>query len=332
MDNSIDVVIAWVDGSDPNWREVKNAHDPYFKGDSRDIRFRDWDNLQYVFRGIEKFMPWVRKVHFVTWGHLPKWLNTGCKKLNIVNHTDYIPKIYLPTFSSHPIEMNFHRIKGLAEQFIYANDDMFFLKEMEPDMFFKEGLPCDSLVETALQFHKGGIDHIIGNNLEIINEHFEKRDCRRNHSRKWFSRCYGKQLFRNLYMYPFKDFTGFMDHHLPISLKKSTYIKVWEMESEKLNSTCLHKIRSVEDVNCWLFRYWQLVSGSFYPRTTNIGRFFSIGRDDIEIERAIKNQTVKMVCLSDDNENMDFEKEKDFIKDCFQTILPEKSSFEKMET
>ena len=142
MDNSIDVVIAWVDGSDPNWREVKNAHDPYFKGDSRDIRFRDWDNLQYVFRGIEKFMPWVRKVHFVTWGHLPKWLNTGCKKLNIVNHTDYIPKIYLPTFSSHPIEMNFHRIKGLAEQFIYANDDMFFLKEMEPDMFFKEGLPC----------------------------------------------------------------------------------------------------------------------------------------------------------------------------------------------
>ena len=70
-------------------------------------------------------------------------------------------------------------------------------------------------------------------------------------------------------MDPFKDFTGFMDPHLPISLKKSTYIKVWEMESEKLNSTCLHKIRSVEDVNCWLFRYWQLVSGSFYPRTTN---------------------------------------------------------------
>lgn len=329
MNYDIDVVIAWVDGNDPKWRAVKNKYDPYYNGDNRDIRFRDWDNLQYIFRGIEKFIPWVRKVHFVTWGHLPEWLNTNCEKLNIVKHQDFIPSKYLPTFSSHPIEMNFHRIEGLSEHFIYANDDMFFLDKMDPEMFFKEGLPCDSLIESALQFHKGGIDHIIANNLEIINEHYIKQECRKNYKGKWFSHRYGKQAFRNLYMYPFKSFTGFMDPHLPLSLTKSTYQRIWELEEEKLNSTCLHKIRSVEDVNCWLVRYWQLVSGSFCPRTTKIGRFFSIGKDDKEIENAIIHQTVKMICLSDDKEDTNFEEEKKFIKKCFHSILPEKSSFEK---
>ena len=60
--------------------------------DDRDIRYRDWDNLQFWFRGVEKFAPWVNKIHFVTYGHLPKWLNVNNKKLNIVNHKDFMPE------------------------------------------------------------------------------------------------------------------------------------------------------------------------------------------------------------------------------------------------
>lgn len=133
----IDFVIIWVDGNDPAWRAVKNQYVPRPVGeDDQEVRYRDWDNLQYWFRSVEKYTPWVRKIHFVTWGHLPKWLNVNHPKLHIVNHKDYIPEKYLPTFNSHTIEMNLHRIEGLAEQFVYFNDDMFLLKPVYMEDFF----------------------------------------------------------------------------------------------------------------------------------------------------------------------------------------------------
>ena len=36
--------------------------------DDRKERYRDWDLLRYWFRGVERFAPWVRRIHFVTWG------------------------------------------------------------------------------------------------------------------------------------------------------------------------------------------------------------------------------------------------------------------------
>ena len=116
----IDFVITWVDDSDLEWREEKAK----FSGeDTRESKYRDWGLLKYWFRGVEKFAPWVNRVHFVTYGHIPEWLNTECPKLNIVKHDDFIPKEYLPTFSSHTIELNLHRIPGLMEHFSYFNDD-----------------------------------------------------------------------------------------------------------------------------------------------------------------------------------------------------------------
>ena len=108
MNGNIDIVIPWVDSSDPNWRKEKMNYDTddSLTTDNREIRYRDWGNLKYIFRGIEKYAPWVRKVHFITYGHLPKWLNVDNTRINIVKHSDYIPAEYLPTFSSHVIELN----------------------------------------------------------------------------------------------------------------------------------------------------------------------------------------------------------------------------------
>ena len=98
--NSIDFIMTWVDGNDPAWRsERKQFADA--SGLSSDARFRDWNLLRYWFRAVEKYAPWVRKIHFVTWGHLPAWLDTGNPKLHIVKHADFIPSEYLPTFNSH---------------------------------------------------------------------------------------------------------------------------------------------------------------------------------------------------------------------------------------
>ena len=114
------------------------------------VRYREWDTLRYWFRAVEKYAPWVNQVYFVTCGHVPKWLNMDAPKLHFVRHQDYIPEQYLPTFSSHPIELNLHRIEGLSEHFVYFNDDFYLTAPVQETDFFVNGLPCDSLEETPL--------------------------------------------------------------------------------------------------------------------------------------------------------------------------------------
>ena len=96
MGYPIDIVIPWVDGSDPAWRAERAKYDPSATSDNSEERFRDWDTFRYWFRCIEKNAPWVRTIHFVTWGHLPGWLDPSHPKLHIVNHRDFIPEEYLP--------------------------------------------------------------------------------------------------------------------------------------------------------------------------------------------------------------------------------------------
>lgn len=330
MDRDIDIVIPWVDGSDPAWNEEKNSVLFNGQGDQRINRYRDWENLQYWFRGVEKFLPWVRKIHFVTWGHLPEWLNTEHPKLNIVKHTDYIPHEYLPTFSVNPIEMNFHRIEGLSEKFIYANDDTFFIKPLDSTFFFENGLPVDCAIQNVLQFNRwDGISQMVANDLTCLNNNFNKRQVIYSNPGKWFNLKYKKGLFMNLYTLAFTHFTGFVDPHLPNAFLKSTYVDLWEKCEERLIITCKNKARTNEDINQWLIRYWQFASGSFIPGKPDRGAFFVIGKDDKTIEKTIKNQSTPMVCLSDDDVGVDFEKERDFIIDCLDAILPDKCSFEK---
>ena len=136
VNDKIDFVILWVDGNDEKWLKQKNEY-LGIKGDSNVNRFRDCQNLQYLFRGIEKHAPWVNKIFFITWGHLPKWLDVNNKKLEIVKHEEFIPKEYLPTFNSNVIEMNLFRIKNLSSKFVIFNDDLFILKNLKPEDFFE---------------------------------------------------------------------------------------------------------------------------------------------------------------------------------------------------
>ena len=139
----IDFVIPWVDGSDPAWQEERRKYKTDSSADSGASRYRDMGILKYWFRAVEAYAPWVNQIHFITWGHLPEWLNTDHPKLHVVNHKDYIPEEYLPTFSTNPIELNIHRISGLSEYFVYFNDDTLLNGPVTPEFFFRKGLPCD---------------------------------------------------------------------------------------------------------------------------------------------------------------------------------------------
>ena len=105
-DEKVDFVILWVDGNDPEWQASKAKYTADKGQDASANRYREWENLKYWFRGVEKFAPWVNNVYFVTCGHYPEWLNLEHPKLRFVRHEDFIPKECLPTFSSRPIDMN----------------------------------------------------------------------------------------------------------------------------------------------------------------------------------------------------------------------------------
>lgn len=70
---AIDFVVPWVDGSDPSWQaEIKKYKgDETLFSDTTDKRYRDWGLFKYWFRGVEKYAPWVNKVHLITCGHYP---------------------------------------------------------------------------------------------------------------------------------------------------------------------------------------------------------------------------------------------------------------------
>jgi len=331
----IDIVIAWVDGGDPEWRAEKDRHAPGEYSLSGTERYRDWDQLRYIFRGIERFAPWVNNVFLVTWGHLPRWLEANHPKLRIVNHADFIPPEYLPTFNANPIELNFHRIKGLSEHFVYFNDDMFLIRETNAEDFFKDGRPCDSAVLTMYTHNEGSLFGFpMYRSTGMLNKYFTPYKAVKSNFKGWFYYRYGKKLIRTFILLALyrNRFFGIMQHHLPTSLCKSTMEEVWGAERDKLNETCLHKFRTLVDFNQWLFRDWQLASGNFSPRSFQVGKSFMLS-DENQLKKAVRyieKQKGKMICVNDcEMSGDDFIAYKTAISESFEKILPTMSGFEK---
>lgn len=333
MDNKIDFVVLWVDGKDPKWvkEKLKYLPDNDESPENEIARFRDWENMKYWFRAVEKFAPWVNKIHFVTWGHVPSFLDVNNPKINIVKHDTIIEKKYLPTFNSCAIEVNINKIPGLQEKFVYFNDDTFLLRKVRKEDFFVNGLPCIEGLEEAISpiGDSSAFTHSLINNIDIINRNFNKHEQHRKYFNKFFNIKYGIQNIRNISLLIWKRYTGFKNSHLPTPFLKSTWDEVWEKEKKVLDETTSHKLRSYYDVNQYLFRQWQTASGQFHPQLAQ-GKGFEISDENIDkIQGTIEKQKYKMICLNDGNNISDFDELKSKIIRSFDKVLPEKSAYEK---
>lgn len=331
----IDFVIPWVDGSDPIWQAEKAKYQGKTLDDSNsENRFRDWGLLPYWFRAVEKFTPWVRKVHFITWGHLPDFLNTENPKLHIVRHEDYLPMEYRPTFNANTIEMNMHRIAGLSNHFVYFNDDMFLLRPMTERSFFSNGLPCTFGAEIPFSVTgQAGIwQHLIVNDLRVINTHFNKLEQVRKNARKYRSGVYGTKTNIRTHaaeiLFP-ENFLGFRNLHAPAAFLKDVFGEIWKAEPELLEATSKHHFRTADDVNQWLVLWWQIASGDFSPYCVD-NLVDDVTEESIDqLCKVIENQKHDMICLNDPSGDVAFDMLSERIKTAFEVILPDKCSFEK---
>lgn len=132
----MDIVITYVNGLDPIWQQDYERHT---NTPVLEKRFRDWGTLRYLFRGIEKNMPFIKNVFLIVSheSQVPEWINRQTVK--VILHNDIIPQEYLPTFNCNPIEMHLHRIEGLSEEYLYFNDDMFPMLPCSETDFFRQG-------------------------------------------------------------------------------------------------------------------------------------------------------------------------------------------------
>lgn len=138
----IDVVYTWVNDGDPEWRArytkaLRECEPDEVDGQSASpARFRNRDELRYSLRSLARNAGFVRRVYVVTAGQVPEWLARDVPNLRVVPHEEILEPECLPTFNSHAIETALHRIEGLAEHYLYLNDDFFFGRGCRPSTFF----------------------------------------------------------------------------------------------------------------------------------------------------------------------------------------------------
>lgn len=327
--SNIDFVITWVDGSDNKWLAERNLHiDDYvtkYQDIAGDSRYRDNGLLRYWFRGVEKFAPWVNKIYFVTYGHTPSWLNVNHQKLVVVEHKDFIPNEYLPTFNSNTITLNLHRIENLSEHFVYFNDDMFLVSPCDEKDFFKNNLPRDMAIQDVIP----AVDsteywHMYFNIITLLNKNFNKRRFIIKNFNKWFSFIYGKQVFKNLLLTPFSLLTGIYETHTPNSYLKSSYINEWNINQQIFDETSKHKVRNYKDVTEWYIRYAQMLKGDFVPiNKFKIGRYLTMKNNNIY--NIILSGKYKYLCINDEVDGNNYSK----VCAAFDMLLPNTSEYEK---
>lgn len=143
----IDAVVTWVDGEDPahkqkletylGWRAKRRP-----RAAAR-TRYADRGELEYCIASLIRFAPWLRHIFIVTDEQSPEFLpflpESVTDRVSIVDHKVIFDGVTdkLPTFNSLSIETVLWRIPGLANNFIYFNDDCFLVKPVNPESFFK---------------------------------------------------------------------------------------------------------------------------------------------------------------------------------------------------
>lgn len=332
-DEKIDFVITWGSNDDPEWRKQYEHYAAQYGRtvDKSVYRYRSWDTLHFLFRGIEKYAPWVNKVFFITNAHPPRWMNTQHPKLVVLNDRDVVPSQYMPTFSCYPIEFNFHRIEGLSEKFVYFCDDMFILDKVRPTHFFRKGLPCDIGSMSASSNSQPNVyDNSCFMAKALINKHFSKIAAVRRAPFKWYPPSLPLAALKNLRFFMLPVFPGFHMNHLPQIYLKKTYDEIWKYCGEDLSRTCANKFRSYGDVSPTLIRYWQLASGNFTScNIYDYGQVFYLSDQNIAAcVDCICHQKKKIICVNDGSHVTHFEDNKERLVKALEQVLPEKSTFE----
>lgn len=240
----VDVVYTWVNHRDPHWQSLyqrtidEGVLPEGLHSSVNDMaRFQNRDELRYSINSIRKYAPWVRNIFIVTNCELPDWAADE-EKIIAVSHGAIFPKATdLPTFNAFAIEACLHRVPGIAEHFVYFNDDFFLLRPVSIEDFF----PADGEMSVFLSKH---------DMPEKWTENLRPIEYSMLNVREILSQRFGINPQRKL-------------EHAPYPLLKSMMFKIEEEYSELLAKTRSHPFRHPTDLplSTTLIAYYSLATG-----------------------------------------------------------------------
>jgi len=277
----VDMVFSWVDGSSSEFQRQRAARmQGYVVGDGDDnaARYRQVDELRYALRSVHMYAPWVRRIFIATDSPTPEWL-ADHPKVTIVRSEEFFadPSV-LPTHNSHAVEAQLHRIPGLAEHFLYSNDDMFFGRPVTPELFFSGG-GVSRFVESGVRIGSGpshvdrsGHDNALRVNRALLKEHFNR------------------VITLDL-------------EHCATPLRRSVAFELEQEFAEDYARTAASRFRSATDISVTnsLYHHYALATGRAVITTQPRTRYVQTTQLDSlrTMERLVSRRDTDMFCLND---------------------------------
>jgi hypothetical protein len=277
----IDIVFSWVDGTDLEFQRARARRMESYvvgEGDDHEARFRQIDELRFALRSVYVYAPWIRRIFIATDSPVPYWL-ADHPRVTVVRSEEFFsdPSV-LPTHNSQAVESQLHNIPGLAEHFLYSNDDMFFGRPVTPDMFFSPG-GITRFVEAETRIGLGssapersGFENAARVNRNVLRERF------------------GVTITRHL-------------EHSAAPLRKSVLAELEREFPDEFKRTAANAFRNRADISVTnsLYHYYALVTGRAVAQTDARVKYVdTTTRAGIKIMSGLlKKRSYDMFCLND---------------------------------
>lgn len=310
----VDIVFSWVDGSATEFQRQRAAQMAEYvvgEGDDGPARYRHVDELRYALRSVHMYAPWVRRIFIATDSPVPAWLDDH-PKVTVVRSEEFFadPEV-LPTHNSHAVEAQLHRIPGLAEHFLYSNDDMFFGRLVEPEMFFTPGgvtkfVECDVRIGAgATAVHRSGHDNGLRVNRALLAERF------------------GRTIVRDL-------------EHCATPLRRSVMSELEAAFPEDFARTAASRFRSATDISVTnsLYHYYAMMTGRAVSTRAPRVRYVqtTLARGLRQMDRLAEGADVDMFCLNDGgNAEVPEEVRVQTLRAALERMFPVRAPWERRE-
>ncbi|HWU45827.1 MAG TPA: stealth family protein [Humibacter sp.] len=281
IDFDIDMVFSWVDGSSAEYqRERARRMQAYVVGEGDDsaARYRQINELKYALRSVHMFAPWIRRIFIATDSPRPEWLAEHPKVTLMRSEEFFSDSSVLPTHNSHAVESQLHHIPGLAEHFLYSNDDMFFGRPLRPNLFFSPG-GVTKFVEAATRIGLGendprrsGFENAARVNRRLLRERF------------------GKVITRHL-------------EHCAAPLTRTVMAELEREFPDDLRATAASRFRAATDVSVTnsLYHYYALMTGRAVEQTQARVTYVetTLRSAPAKMNRLLARRNRDMFCLND---------------------------------
>lgn len=293
----VDMVYCWCNGNDPEFLALKRRHG----GSDEKCRFSDNGELEHSIRSVERHVSWVRRIWVVVndCSAIPDFLSSN-PRVAIVRHAEIMPEDMLPTFNSFAIEFYLHRIPGLSEHFIYANDDMFIGRAVGKRFFF------DARGRMVCRYGVGSLRSLAAS---------EKG-------------CFAKAVANGRKRIGVCD--DMVTHHCMDGYLKSVFEDFCGRFEKEVAASTRQKFRSADQLERDVISEWAMKTGRGVPRSarrSRLLRLFGLPRWDSMVyaiscpwyHDTIRRQKPCLFCLNDGEDASDADRRRcaEFLKECF---------------